>query len=115
MYKPLQAFFKTENDAESVKADLNKLKTNDIRVDQLPDADHTLILTPLTYSGNNTSGMGAGGGIVAAFRQDDEGLEVDNDPREYTLECEVSEDDFQEALRIIMDNDGYVDQESFDK
>ncbi|WP_091482609.1 hypothetical protein [Gracilibacillus orientalis] len=111
MYKAIQAFFKTEDDAETVKAELNKLKTNDIRIDHLPDAAQTLLLTPLAYSGNNTSGMGTGGGFVAAFTRTDNGETVDNTSREHTVECEVEENDYPEALKIIMDNDGYVDKD----
>ncbi|QGH36606.1 hypothetical protein GI584_22240 [Gracilibacillus salitolerans] len=115
MYKAIQAFFKTEDDAETVRAELNKLKTNDIRVDHLPDADRTLLLTPLAYSGNNTSGMGAGGGIVAAFTTNDNGETINDDtPREHTIECEVAKDDYPEALKIIMENDGYMDKNAFE-
>ncbi len=90
MYKAIQAFFKTEDDAETVKADLNKLKANDIRVDKLPEADHTLLLTPLTYAGNGTtnSGGGAGTGVIGAFTRDNQGMGItpDDSPREHTIE-----------------------------
>ncbi|GAE92090.1 hypothetical protein JCM21714_1071 [Gracilibacillus boraciitolerans JCM 21714] len=117
MYKAIQAFFKSENDAETAKADLNKIKANNIRVDHLPESDRTLLLTPLAYSGNNTSGMGAGGGIVAAFTKNNEGKGVtgDNKSRDYTIECEVAEDDYQEALKIIMENDGHMDKKMLEK
>ncbi|MGP4039311.1 hypothetical protein ACTWP4_05280 [Gracilibacillus sp. D59] len=114
MYKSVQAFFKTEDDAETVRADLNKLKTNDIRVDHLPEADRTLILAPITFTGNYSTGMGAGGGILPAIATTNSGEEVDDTPREHTIECEVAEDDYPEALKIIMENDGYVDKNSFE-
>ncbi|ENH98178.1 hypothetical protein J416_01749 [Gracilibacillus halophilus YIM-C55.5] len=67
MYKSLQAFFTSEDDAEEVRAQFNTLKTNDIRIDYVPDLGQDLFLTPLAYSGHGTSGMGVGGGIVASF------------------------------------------------
>ncbi|SHM71386.1 hypothetical protein [Gracilibacillus kekensis] len=118
MYKAIQAFFKEEDDAETVKADLNKLKSNNIRVDKLPEADRTILLTPLTYAGNGTTnaGGGAGAGIIGAFTRDNEGagINTDNSPREYTVECEVEESDYQEALKIIMENDGHMDKNALE-
>ncbi len=116
MYKAIQAFFKSEDDAETVKADLNKLKVNNIRVDKLPEAGRTLMLTPLTYAGNGTtnSGGGAGAGIIGAFTSDNEGAGIskDDSSREYTVECEVEESDYQEALKIIMEQDGHMDRDA---
>ncbi|WP_163580199.1 hypothetical protein [Gracilibacillus saliphilus] len=112
MYKTIQAFFKTEDDAETVRAELNKLKTNDIIVDQLQDQDQTILLAPITFSGNYSTGMGAGGSIVPGFIAKDE--VGDDAPREHTVECEVSEDDYPEALKIIMENDGHVDKNTFE-
>lgn len=114
MYKPIQAFFKTEDDAETVRAELNKLKTNDIRVDRLQDTDRTILLAPITFSGNYSTGMGAGGGgsIVPGFITQD--VEGNDDPREFTVECKVAEDDYPDALKIIMENDGHVDKNAFE-
>ncbi len=116
MYKTIQAFFKTENDAEAVKALLNKLKTNDLRVDQLPEEGiGSIFLVPLTYGGNNSTGTGTGsptgaaGGVIAAAEQSN-----DDSAREHVLEAKVEEEDLQEALKIIMENDGHVDRDSVD-
>ncbi len=114
MTKHVQAFFKTENDAEDVKSHLQTLKVDDARVDTLPDADNKMILTPLAFSGNNAHGMGAGGGIVATFDAKD-GTPVDDSPRPNSLEFSVADDDYQEALKIIMENDGHVSKEIYDK
>lgn len=121
MYKPIQAFFKTENDAEKVKAELNRLKVNDIRVDKLEDAHRTLFLSPLGYGGGSAGGMGAssagssgGGGIFPIFARSSEGQESDDTQRDHTVECEVDEEDYQTALKIMMDNDGYVDKDTFE-
>ncbi|SER27575.1 hypothetical protein SAMN04487944_102179 [Gracilibacillus ureilyticus] len=113
MAKFLQAFFKTEDDAESVKTDLVKLKTSDIRIDHLPDASQTLLLTPLAYNSSTSSSVG-GNGFVASITNDN-GQEVNDDsPREYTIEFNVEEEDFEEALHVIMKSDGYVDKKTVD-
>ncbi|WP_163538494.1 hypothetical protein [Gracilibacillus sp. YIM 98692] len=114
MYKPLQAFFKTEDDAETVKALLNKLKANDIVIDQLPDGDEGVFLVPLAYSGSSTNGVGAGsgGGVLPLISRDEIG--GDEESREFVLECEVAEEDYQESLKIVMENDGYVDKKQID-
>lgn len=115
MYKPIQAFFKTEDDAETVKANLNSLEVNDIRIDEMPDADRELLLTPLAYSGNQPNASGAGGGMIAAFVRTDATKLGDDSPRKFTIECEVEEEDYQKALKFIMDHDGYVDKNLFDE
>lgn len=115
MYKAIQAFFKTEDDAESARATLNKLKTNDIFVDHLPDGEGYITAVPLAYTGNNTHGMGAGhGGIIAPIAFTGEMKSDDNTPRTYMVDMQVDESDFQEALRIIMEKDGRVPKDLFD-
>jgi len=116
MYKSIQAFFKTEDDAESAKATLNKLKTNDILVDELPDGGGTMTVVPLGYSGNSTHGLGAGhGGIIAPIAFTGEvNPDDDNAPRNFMVDVQVEEADFQEALRVIMEKDGRVSKDLFD-
>ncbi|MFC4402640.1 hypothetical protein [Gracilibacillus xinjiangensis] len=117
MSRFIQAFFKTEDDAETVKTDLVKLKTSSIRIDHLPDAQQTMLLTPLAYGGNNSSNSSTvgGGGIVAAFTKNN-GQEVSDDsPRDYTIEFEVEEEDFEAALKVIMESDGYIDRKTIER
>ncbi|MFC4386303.1 hypothetical protein ACFOZ1_00640 [Gracilibacillus marinus] len=111
MSKSLQAFFKTESEAESFKSQLHKVQANDVRVDRLPEADKTLFLTPLTYSGSSSTGTGMGGGMVAAFTSDTDAT-VEDGPREYIVEFTVTDEDFEESLKLIMENDGYLDKET---
>lgn len=120
MYKQIQAFFASEDDAETVKAQLNKLKTNDLLVDEIKDDDQrTLLLAPLAFSGNRTSGSHAGGAFIPAMvsggNSEDNPEWEDNEARTYTLEGEVEEEDYHAALEIIKDGDGYVDKNFFDK
>lgn len=116
MYKRIQGFFRSEDDAETVKAQLNKLKTNDLLVDEIQGEQETMILAPLAFSGNSTSPGQAGGGFVAAMvNADDDNTEhSDNSPRNFIIEGEVEEEDYQAALEIIKNGDGYVDKNFFD-
>ncbi|GAB2568646.1 hypothetical protein [Gracilibacillus alcaliphilus] len=119
MYKSVQAFFKSENDAEKARAALNGLKTNHILVDTLPEDSETLLLSPLGYTRDASSSIGpmgtagpASGGILPVFDRISEETD-DEEPRGYMVDFEVDEEDFQEALRVLMENDGYVNRNRF--
>lgn len=115
MYRSLQAFFVTEDDAEDARATLNKLKTNDVMIDHLPEGTGGMTVVPLAYSGNSTQGLGTGnGGIIAPISST--GQTQDHQSRcSYMLDFKVDEADFQEALRIVMEKDGRVPKEVFDQ
>ncbi|MFB1049794.1 hypothetical protein [Paraliobacillus sp. JSM ZJ581] len=112
MYRRLQAYFRTENDAEDVRAKLNKLNVKNVQVDTLgTDYDSTFTAPLIARIGTtpNTAGMPA-----YPFKvMDDETLDNSNQGRNVSLECEVHEEDFNEALKTLHENDGYVDKEMF--
>ncbi|WP_182201422.1 hypothetical protein [Paraliobacillus salinarum] len=112
MYKQLQAYFRSENDAEDVRAKLNKLHVQNVQVDTLEtDYDSTFTAPLIARIGTtpNTAGMPA-----YPFKvMDDDMLDHNNEGRNVSLECEVHEEDFAEALKILSENDGYVDREQF--
>lgn len=115
MYRSLQAFFVTEDDAEDARATLNKLKTNDVMIDHLPDGTDGMTVVPLVYSGNSTQGLGTGnGGIIAPISSTGQ-TQDHQSRRSYMLDFKVDEADFQEALRIVMEKDGRVPKEVFDQ
>ena len=116
MYRSLQAFFLTEDDAEDARATLNKLKTNDVLIDHLPDGAGGMTVVPLAYSGNSAHGLGTGnGGIIAPIVATGETTPDEGSQRSYMLDLQVDEADFQAALRIIMEKDGRVPKEIFNE
>ncbi|KAB8137527.1 hypothetical protein F9U64_09015 [Gracilibacillus oryzae] len=112
MAKYIQAFFRTEDEAESVRVELAKVNASEVRVDHLPERSGNLFLAPLTYTGSNASSVGSGGYIPAFSINDSD--DVDNSPRDYTIEFQVAEKDYGEALQIIKESDGYVDKDTLD-
>ncbi|WP_223702560.1 hypothetical protein [Sutcliffiella deserti] len=81
----ISAYFRNENEAESVKTKLHGLNVEDVLVDKVPEGNRT-ILDP----------------IKDVFK----GNEKDSDHQTHVLEFKVSESDLQEAKAIVKNNNG---------
>ncbi|MRH45168.1 hypothetical protein GH741_21315 [Aquibacillus halophilus] len=111
MAKVIRSYFKSENDAESAKAILNKLKINNPYIDKIPEDSESTILVPLGNVSTNTNIVSTPSAIAPLKGYNGkEDLAV----RKYLLEFEVDEEDHQDALAILMDSDGFVDPNHFE-
>ncbi|MDL4840997.1 hypothetical protein [Aquibacillus rhizosphaerae] len=110
MFKSIQAYFKSENDAESVHAKLNTLNIKNVFVDKVPDGTDFRMVFPLINNGNGAGRtIGAGGiGINLADSSSDNN-------RTHVLEFEVEDKDVQDAYKILSENDGHIHQSSFEQ
>ncbi|MFQ3546224.1 hypothetical protein Q7A53_19245 [Halobacillus rhizosphaerae] len=108
MSKHVEAYFKTENDAESAKAELQSLRTENELVEAIPeDANLTTSIIPL----GGANQFGAGAGVAGALDPDDEAAPGSNDEHlTHLLHFQIHEEDFDQALHIIQKHQGHMDQ-----
>ncbi|SFL73215.1 hypothetical protein [Salibacterium qingdaonense] len=112
MAASMQAYFFTENDAEDVRMKLQKLKVQQVKVDEIPgDTDYNLLI-PL-QSGSTGSG---GRSIIPGAVPFKEGGDEETDPSSvsgklnYIVEFEVDDSEVEDALALIQENNGYMDK-----
>jgi hypothetical protein len=93
--KNIHAYFKSENDAEAVKARLEKLRVSDLLVDEFPETENQTVFVPLFTMGSTAASTG----IIA------EGIYLDREENNVThlLEGKVSEGDYEQAMQILQD------------
>ncbi|WP_100009742.1 hypothetical protein [Lentibacillus sediminis] len=109
MPTPIHAYFKSENDAESANAALQRLRVKNITVEEIPESGRTITVLPIFHGGGGT----VGGTVGAAPTQDNSELSgKDNGSVTHLLEGEVEESDYDEATRILSENNGYARNES---
>jgi hypothetical protein len=96
--KNIQAYFKSENDAEAAKAKLEKLRVSDLLVDGFPEPENKAVFVPLFTMGSTAASTG----LIA------EGIYMDREEADVThlLEGKVSEADYEEAMQILQDGNG---------
>lgn len=115
MTKNIRAYFKSENDVESARASLQRLRVSNLFIDELPEEEREnnyVAILPLGSASNSTSigtgvagaNTGAGvGNIGAAFDDGD-----DNNQITHILEGQVEDEDYEEAQAVLAENRGYT-------
>ncbi|MGD6804556.1 hypothetical protein FZC79_13950 [Rossellomorea vietnamensis] len=87
--KSVQAYFRNENEAEDVKASLQKLSVRDVRVEKVPESNTNLWdLIRDTFSRSN------------AYDEDHHNPHV--------LEFQVEEGQYAQAEAIVKENNGHI-------
>lgn len=99
MKKRILAYFKSENDAESAKAALQKLHVSELIVDDIPESGYKFTFVPFTQSGHS---LGVGGEI------DLESSEEKVEAITHVLEGEVKVEEYERAIKILSEKDGYL-------
>ncbi|PAV31479.1 hypothetical protein CIL05_02155 [Virgibacillus profundi] len=107
MTKNILAYFKSENDAESAKANLQRLQVSNLFVDEIPETDHNVTYVPLMPIGSTNTGTSAGGVVGLG----DDLANKDDNPATHLLEGQVDEKDYEEAIQILADSKGYGSNE----
>ncbi|PPA71988.1 hypothetical protein [Jeotgalibacillus proteolyticus] len=104
----IQAYFKSENDAESAAVKLKKINTRDELIDSIPGGGREVFVVPAF---NFTSGATASspGMIPAAL-----GKTNRNSSEKFThiLEFKISSEELSEALDILGTTEAHIDEES---
>ncbi|MDC3416960.1 hypothetical protein [Aquibacillus salsiterrae] len=115
MSKTVRAYFATENDVESVNADLRTLKVKHVTKDAIPEGYEQHFVVPI--AGVNTTGnaTGASNGMFAAINgQVDLDEPTGENNRTQVLEFEVDEQDLMQALSILKEHDGHIEKDLLD-
>ncbi|NOU97165.1 hypothetical protein GC093_28645 [Paenibacillus sp. LMG 31456] len=119
MTKPIQAYFRTENEAEDVRILLQKYDTEMLEIGEIEEnglTSNSELVVPL---GAAISPVGTGGAGAIAFSQSNEGYDpllgasIDNQEDElddfrYVLSVKVNESDFGKVVQLIQNNNGHV-------
>ncbi|ASK62553.1 hypothetical protein CFK37_10535 [Virgibacillus phasianinus] len=83
----IEAYYRTENDAESAKAKLETFKVGDVIIERVPDASRNGFIEQMKN-------------IFA-----DVDASEQHDPQ--ILQADIAEEDFAEANRIVQESEGY--------
>lgn len=119
MTKALIAYFKTENNAESARAGLQRIKGENLYVDEMPEDDDAGKYIPIMMGtdqealGGGLNGSSAQEAVVMQQTDDYDFMEDEEDDRPIThmVHVEVNEDDYSEAFQIIHKAKGYLERE----
>ena len=107
MSKSLLAYFKSENDAESARASLQRLRVTDLYVEEVPEEEGTKMFIPLFTMGSTSSSTGAVGELDEGGIAANEMMRDNDSPITHILECQVEDADYEEAKNILSDRNGY--------
>ncbi|RKL66831.1 hypothetical protein CR203_13435 [Salipaludibacillus neizhouensis] len=116
MSHKIQAYFKTENDAEAASAKLQKVNVSNVLIDKIPEGSKGVMLLPITNLGVGGSGMGTAAGPPGMLARLTNLKDVGKSDREksdafsHLLDFEVTDEDFEEALDVLSESDAYLDE-----
>ncbi|CDO04518.1 hypothetical protein BN988_03078 [Oceanobacillus picturae] len=110
MTKSFVAYFKSENDAETAKAKLEKLRVSNVLVDELPETKKHNAYFPIVGMGTpgtmstGTGVMGLGVADVSDNNREEHGQIT------HLLEGKVEEEDYDQAISILAESKGYKNE-----
>lgn len=113
MAKAVQAYFKTENDAESAKATLQSLSVEQEMVEAIPEETDMTPIVPIAGSTNS------GGGTfnfteVISPKHDQESAMSDKRHLTHVLHFSIKEEEYERAIQVIKDHDGHMHRSNFE-
>lgn len=118
MTKDLIAYFKTESNAERARAGLQRIKVQNLYVDEMPEEDEMKEYIPIMPTDQQQLAGGLSGyserqAAVMSETEDDGFFDGEDDGRPIThmLHAKINEDDYNEALNIIHKSKGYLEKE----
>lgn len=114
MTKRVELYFKSEDDVESVQANLNTLKVNNLTIEEMTDDTDTKMFAPFLPTNVSSTGINNGAAFgfpspftsIIANNNDDDHFA--NDRITHLLRVDVEEEDFEQFLNIIKNYDCYV-------
>lgn len=102
MPKSILVYFKSENDAEAARLGLQRLRVTDLYVDHLPEGDSKTMYVPI--GDMDDADTETRKGFFKGLFQKDE------DPMTHLVQVKVQETDYDEALGILTELNGYVEE-----
>ncbi|SDK01774.1 hypothetical protein [Sediminibacillus albus] len=109
MAKTIDAYFKSENDAEAVHARLQTLKVSDVSVEEVPEGTDTKVLVPF-FPANTGTGSGGGFAPIAPLVNNSQTKDEGSETLTHLLHFQVEEEDYEEAIKVLKDSDCYGDK-----
>jgi len=116
MTKDLIAYFKSESNAESARAGLQRIRVENLYIDEMPEQDGSKEFMPIAGSETQLAGeLGGFNAEQAGVLQSVEGegnLNIDDGrPVTHMIHGKVEDDDYVEALIIIHKAHGLLEKE----
>lgn len=118
MTKDLIAYFKSETQAERAHAGLQRIRVENLYVDEIPEQDESKKFMPIMNTDHQSLAGGLGGfGVEKAnasqgIEEEEALLDIDDDqPVTHMLHGKVGEDEYAEALQIIHQSQGFLEAE----
>ncbi|MFB5662414.1 hypothetical protein [Alteribacillus sp. HJP-4] len=111
--KNVQAYFFTENDAESAKIKLQSLRVEDMLIDSIPEEADRTILVPIQSSGSGSSGAGPIPAPVNVDSGEKESLfKVSSESRDlnYILQFNVHEEDYSAVMDVLREKNAHLER-----
>jgi|SRR5690625_2967905 len=102
MPKSILVYFKSENDAEAARSGLQRLRVSDLYVDHLPGGDTKTAYVPIGSA--DREDLESRKGFFKGLFQKDE------DPMTHLVQAKVQEVDYDEAIGVLSELNGYVEQ-----
>lgn len=106
MTKSILAYFKSENDAESARIRLQSLRTENLYLDNIPEETNEMSFAPIVPTSSGTHGPG----LAAVNSSEDGGHENipgEDDQMTHLIEGKVREEDYDKAMKIIREANGF--------
>lgn len=100
MSKSILVYFKSENDAEAARSGLQRLRVSDLYLDHLPEGDSKTSYVPIGSIDDAESRKGFFKGL----------FQKDNDPMTHLVQATIQEVDYDEAMGILTELNGYVEE-----
>ena len=112
MTRSVDVYFKSENDAESARASLQKVKATNVFIDEMPGDIGTKMYIPLfptnigvSGTQNNVGPIGANALLVTEGTK--EAGKEDQGRLTHLLHLDVNEDDYDQVFAILKEHDCY--------
>ena len=102
MSKSILVYFKSENDAEAARSGLQRLRVSDVYLDHLPEGDNKTSYVPIgdMDADDTESRKGFFKGL----------FQKDNEPMTHLVQAKVQEVDYEEAMGLLTELNGYVEE-----
>ncbi|KIL47795.1 hypothetical protein [Jeotgalibacillus campisalis] len=110
MLNHLQAYFKSENDAETALMKLQRISISEARVDSIPDDGNNKLFIVPAFNLSSAGGNAANAGMVSRNNENEKNQSSENFT--HILEFKVSSDETNEALQILGTTDAHLDEET---
>ncbi|MFC7063088.1 hypothetical protein [Halobacillus seohaensis] len=110
MRKHIEAYFNTENDAESARAELQKLSMENDLVEAIPEETRLTGIVPVLNQ-SQSAGVPDFNDFIDPDKNVSKDENQDVDHLTHLLHFDVKGDDYNEALAILKTHNGHMDQD----